>query len=729
MRILPEIQRSRLTWIFGVYAIVFLAIIVRAVEIQLVKSDILVEKTKKISETWLDFGSVRGELYDRNGEKLASSVAVNSVSVDANILKERGETFYRLSKALNMDYEKLARTFENLKSVPGTSGASPNRPIKNRTFSWIKRHISDEEAESIKELKDLKGIRLEKEYRREYPNGSLAAHLLGFVGKDGQDGQGLEGLELALEKYLRVLNPARVIVRQDRLGRIIMDRPNQYVNQPKGASVMLTLDRQIQRLTEAALEKAVIERNAKSGQALVVRVKTGEILASAVYPTFDPNNYQKSDSSDRRNRVLTDPYEPGSIFKLFTVAAALEEKLITPDTVFFCENGLYKIDGTTASVKDTGRYGDLSVRKIVQVSSNIGAVKIGERLGPYKFHNYLTRFAFGEKTGLAYPSGESPGLLRPAKDWKPLDLASTSFGQSLSVTSLQVTMAVAALANEGALMRPTLVSRIIDENGRVIEQSQRHIVRQVVSRLTASQVMEMMRQVVLPGGSGWRAEIPGYPVAGKTATSQTVEPGTSVYSKDKYVASFVGVAPYYDPELCVFVSLTEPWPNFYGGEIAAPVFKAIMENSLPLLDIPMVNDMEDPVIISESKGKVIGGVPGVVSESSPVNFLMVKLKKGDRGRAGPIPDLVQDYKGLAADNLDFDGVAVETEPIVPPTEAGAPGVMPSLKGRSMREVKDILSPFLLSVEYLGSGLANGQDPAPGTLVEVGQTARISFGAP
>ncbi|MDR1576684.1 MAG: transpeptidase family protein [Deltaproteobacteria bacterium] len=704
----------------------FLAIVVRAAEIQILKRDILLNESKKTSERSFDLGSVRGEIYDRNGEKLAASVATDSVYVDANVIKDRGEAFFAISKALDMNYEELAKIFENLKSIPGTSATAPNRKVRKKTYSWIKRHISEEEAAAIRKLK-IWGVKLKKEHRREYPNGSLAAHLLGFVGRDGH---GLEGVELALDNHLRT-NPKGIVVRQDRLGRIIMDIPDQRIDQPMGASVMLTLDRQIQRIAEKALAKAVVERNAKSGQALVVRVRTGEILASAVYPTFDPNNYQASESSDRRNTVLTDSFEPGSTAKVFTVAAALEEKLITPDTVFFCENGLYKIDGSNASIRDTANHGDLSVSRIVQVSSNIGAIKIGETLGPQKLYNYLTRFAFGEKTGLAYPSGESAGRLRPPKEWFPLDAASISFGQGLSVTALQMTMAVAALANDGVLMRPTLVSRIIDEQGRVIEQRSPQIVRQVVSPLTASQVLAMMRMAVMPRGTGRRAEIDGYYAAGKTGTAQSVDPGASSYSRDKYVASFVGVAPYQNPELCVFVALFEPWPNYYGGEVAAPVFKEIMEAALPILDIPMVEEVVGPSWPEEAKrlATVDGSVPGVVSASAPTNFLMVKLKKGDRGHPGPIPTLSRDFEGYAAESLDFESLAEAKVAIIPPNAQGEPGVMPNLVGLSMREVMNLLSPFQMSVEYVGSGLAKEQYPSSGAKVSLGQMARISFAAP
>jgi membrane peptidoglycan carboxypeptidase len=239
----------------------------------------------------------------------------------------------------------------------------------------------------------------------------------------------------------------------------------------------------------------------------------------------------------------------------------------------------------------------------------------------------------------------------------------------------------------------------------------------------------MMRMAAMKRGTGRLADIPGYPVAGKTGTAQTVQPGKNSYSKDKYVASFVGVAPYQNPELCVFVALSEPWPAFYGGEVAAPVFKEIMEASLPLLDIPMVEEPLEPAWPVEAKVTASGRAPGVVADKGPANFLLVKLKKGDRGQAGPIPSLGQDYKGYVAESLDFDGLAPTEEILAPPKSDGEPGVMPRLKGLSMREVMDLLSPFHLSVEYAGSGLATEQWPPPGSKVVAGEIARVHFGRP
>ncbi|MDR1110239.1 MAG: transpeptidase family protein [Deltaproteobacteria bacterium] len=694
---LQERARNSLYFILGCFVFCFFCVIVQAVRLQIVHVDELARLGSQSTVRRYSLGSIRGDIFDRNGTKLATSVAVDSVFVDRRSLADVGDAFVRLWTALDMDYEDVASWMENL-----------------RQSADLKRHLSPAEAEAVRAL-GIKGVGLRKEYRRDYPNGSLAAHFLGFVAKDGY---GLEGLELALNDMLTTA-PDSVRVRRDGHGQIIMDRPEQILDQPQGASVVLTLDSRIQNIAEKAISRAVVERGAKSGMAMVVRPRTGEILASAVYPTFDPNRYSESEMADRRNKVLTDPLEPGSTFKVFTVAAALEDRLVTPDSVFFCENGVYQIDASNV-IRDTGSYGDLTVSQIVQKSSNIGASKIGERLAAQRLHGYLAKFGFGQKTGLSFPAGESAGRLRPPNKWVVVDAANIAFGQGLSVTALQLIMAVSSLSNDGILMRPHLVSRIVDARGEVIDSRPPQIVRRAVSPLVARQVMAMMRMAVEKGGTGYRAEVPGYPVSGKTGTAQKVSDGDKGYSSGKYVASFVGVAPYDNPELCVLVILDEPWPAYYGGEVAAPVFREIMGQALPLLDVPAHDNDAPPAWPSLDDQDP--SIPGLLTAARPYQ-LRVALPKGDQGD-GPIPS----YGGPAGGELVFD----RPEPLVaqgvaPVDQGDGPGLMPDLAGLSKREVFELLAPYGLQVEYHGSGLAAEQEPLMGSNVARGQTARVRFG--
>jgi cell division protein FtsI (penicillin-binding protein 3) len=684
-------MRTRLIALAIIFTVLFVLVVARAFTLQIMDRERLMGKSRQATQKTLTLSSRRGDIFDCHLEKLATSVSSDTISVHGAFMKSPGEVFLYLSQVLDMDYESLAQTLE---------GA--------RRYAVVKRDISDEESEAVRGL-GLEDISIEKGYRRVYPNGTLAAHLLGFVGIDDA---GLEGLEMALNDYL-LAPEVKIRVTRDKNGRIAMTSADQAREAPKGASVILTLDRRIQFIAEKALAKAVTETNAKRGMAIAVRPRTGEIVASAIYPTFDPSNFAQTDIESRRNIILTDPFEPGSTFKVFTIAAALEEGVVTPESTFFCENGFYKVDGDTV-IRDTQAYGDLTVSRIVQVSSNIGACKVGERLGAKKLHNYLTRFAFGEKSNLAYPSGESSGRLRPVKDWHVVDLSNISFGQGISVTALQLVMAVAALGNDGVLMQPMLVARVIDPEGNIVENRTPQIVRQVVSPLTARQVSAMMRMANMRGGTGTRADIPQYPVAGKTGTSQKWNTAAGVYSHDKFVASYVGFAPYENPELCLLVVLDEPWPRYYGGIVAAPVFKEIMEEALPLLDVPPMDRESPPQWPTLDKASL--GAPGVLADYSSSNFVRTLIPKGDKGAQGPIPTL----EGGPISPVEEP---YSTSPRAPEYE---PGVMPQVIGLSMRQALGVLAPQGLNLEFKGSGIAFAQEPAAGTKLPAGSYVRIYF---
>ncbi|MDR0881996.1 MAG: transpeptidase family protein [Candidatus Adiutrix sp.] len=716
-----------------VFTLVFAAVIYQSYHLQVLERDQLLAKSREELETSMSLGAVRGEIYDANGERLAASLAVASLSVDTTLLdaeqllRGRHRDWLRpFCKALGLGevktLEKLLRddpdylkkeVAARLHPILGLEQNELQEKISSgRQFIWLKRKLEPDETAALEDI-NLPGLRLTKEYRRVYPNGSLAAHFLGFVGVDGQ---GLEGLELALDNRLQA-HQDEVRVKRDRRGRKMLDKVEGDLSQARGASVVLTIDRRIQYITEKALAKAVTQHRAKSGMALVMRPATGAIVASAVWPSFDPNDYEKTPNSSRRNRILTDPFEPGSTFKVFVVAAALEEGLVSPTTIINAENGAYKV--ANHIVKDTHSYGDLTVSEVIKLSSNIGALKIGTIVGNNLLYNYLTRFTFGEKTGLAHLPGEASGLLRHPRHWRQLEAANIAFGQGLSVTTLQMVMAMCSLANQGVLMKPYIVEKVLDENGAVLEQYQPQILRQVVSPLTARQVAAMLRMVVMKGGTGTRAEVTGYPVAGKTGTAQKVVRGNKTYTAGKYVSSFLGFAPYHDPQLCVMVVLDEPEDGYYAGTVAAPAFKEIMENALPLLDIPPTEGLGDPVwpIIQRNSG----GAPGVVEGQQPTNFIRVRLKKNDRGAKGAIT-----FASLSPEKALTAG-APEPEFIdnaLP--RLAAPGVMPDLAGLSMRQVLEIMMDYGLDLEYLGSGHVVGQKPEPGQTVASGQPAAVIF---
>jgi cell division protein FtsI (penicillin-binding protein 3) len=686
--------KFRLRLVAVLFLLVFGLVLYKAVMLQVVNRGFLVAKARAEVERHLSLGAVRGEIFDAGGERLAASLAVASLYANPLQIRDKVEAARRLGEILGQDQDRVLNRLDT----------------SSKRFVWLKRQLTGDEAEAVRAL-SLDGLGLSKEYRRAYPNGNLAANVLGFVGVDNQ---GLEGLELALDDYLRA-GSNKIKSRRDGRGREMLD--NGEIQEARGASVVLTVDRRIQYVTEKALAKAVETYQAKSGMALVMRPKTGAVVAAAVWPTFDPNEYKNASEASRRNRILTDPFEPGSTFKVFVVAAALEENLVGPGTIIHCEDGSFMVGRDI--VRDAHGYGDLSVSEIIKYSSNIGSLKIGGLLGNNLLYNYLTRFSFGERTGLAHLPSETPGLLRTPRNWYPIDAANIAFGQGLTVTALQMVMAMSSLANDGVMMKPYLVDRVLDAEGRIIEQTRPQILRQVVSPLTARQVAAMMRMSVMKGGTGTRAEVQGYPVAGKTGTAQKVARGSKTYTAGKYVSSFMGFAPYHDPQLCVMVVLDEPANGYNGGTVATPAFKEIMENALPLLDVPPTGDRGDPVWPLLERNP--GGAPGVVAANQPTNFIRVKLRKGDRGARGPIEP--------EAPRPELSGdLSSENEREVRPQVFAEDGrrLMPDLTGLSMRQVLEILSGCGLEVEFQGSGRVVAQVPGPGVVVDPGSSGAVYF---
>jgi len=686
----------RLHLVALVFVLVFAAVIYKSYDLMVVQSDYLMAKARKEIERHLSLGAVRGEIFDATGERLAASVEAPTLYADPSVLQNKESLVESLTEALGLDKETLTKALD-----------------KNSKYVEIKRHLNGDEVEAVKGLK-VPGLGFAKDYRRYYPNGTLAANFLGFVGGYGQ---GLEGLELALDEKLKA-GQDKMKVKRDNLGRIMVDSVDGDIEQTRGDSVVLTIDRRIQYITEKALANAVGTYRAKSGMALVMNPRTGAVLAAAVVPTFDPNNFDpEKEKENRRNRILTDPFEPGSTFKIFVVAAALEEGLVTPNTIINCEQGAFRVANHT--VRDTSNHGDLTISQIIKHSSNIGSLKVGGILGNDLLYNYLTRFSFGEKTGLAHLPGEAPGVLRAPGKWHQLDAANIAFGQGVSVTTLQMVMAMSSLANDGVLMMPYMVDRVLDADGRLIEKYEPQILRQVVSPLTARQLGAMLRMAVQKGGTGTRADVPGYPVAGKTGTAQKVSRGSKTYTVGKYVSSFLGFAPYHDPQICVMVVLDEPSNGYYGGSVAGPAFKEIVENALPLLDVPPIEGNIDPVWPMVVKNS--GGAPGLVEGDQPTNFIRVRLRRNDKGSKGPIT-----FASLTADEARRGGVTEPTFSDVSPVPATHPGVMPDLAGLSMRQVLEIMSDYGLDLEYFGSGLAVRQQPGPGAAVAEGQSAAVYF---
>ena len=500
----------------------------------------------------------RGTIFDRKHR--AISVSNNATSIGAHPLRiaNAAADATALAKILNLKRKFVYRQLSSKKS-----------------FVWIKRKVSPQEAQSVRDL-NRKGLVFKNEKSRVYPNKMLAAQVIGFCGIDGN---GLEGIEYLYDDYLRGNGEKRTVIK-DALGRQFSSEKETAGNNG-GRNLILTIDRNIQFIAESALDEAVTEYQAESGMAIVMAPDTGAVLALAHVPLFNANAFKKYRQDEWRNRAITDPFEPGSTMKIFSAAAAIETRSSTPKSIYFCENGAYRIGKDT--IHDTHAHGWLSLKNIVKYSSNIGIVKVSESTGPAELYKNLRAFGFGRKTGIDCP-GETAGSLAPYRRWSQIDTGAISFGQGISVSAIQLTTAVSAIANGGILMQPYIVQAITDSNGGLVKNIKPRQVRRVVSVETARTVARIMKSVIDPDGTGINAALDGYTVSGKTGTAQkSDENGT--YAKGKYTASFVGFAPSEHPAVAVIVVIDEPKRNHYGGVVAAPVFRKIAQATLRHLNI------------------------------------------------------------------------------------------------------------------------------------------------
>jgi len=457
-------------------------------------------------------------------------------------------------------------------------------------FAWVDRKVSPDQVDKVRQL-NLAGIYFEADSKRFYPNRNLAAQVIGFTGNDDT---GLEGLEF---KYNSALESRSIKIRVKKDGNGgILDLDKKKRGELKGNSIILTLDKKIQFLSEQTLERTVTTHKAKSGMALVMRPQTGELLSIAHFPGFNPNNFKKYDRIVFRNRSVTDAFEPGSAMKVFTAAAALEKGL-SPRSIFFCEDGTYKIGKFT--IHDTHPHNWLSINQIIKFSSNIGAAKIVEAIGDKALHNYLTDFGFGNKTQIGSP-GETSGNLLAHQKWSRIDAGAISFGQGISVSATQLISGISAIANNGNLMKPMLLKKIISNDGTTIKEFHPETIRRVISPKSAQQVKRMMSLVVTEEGTGFKAAIDGYTVCGKTGTAQKAKKNQKGYSKNNYISVFAGFAPEDKPELAILVVIDEPKKQYYGGDVAAPAFKNILAESFNYLNI--APKQTQPMVASLSAG-------------------------------------------------------------------------------------------------------------------------------
>ena len=541
----------------------------RAFHLQVLEEDWLGGMAREQYLRTAELAPRRGEILDRSGPKLASSVHVDSIFVDPKFLgdddKERRANLVKIARAAGLSARAERKLLERA-LTPG-----------NR-FAWVRRKASPATVAAVEKLGLGKGVATVKEPRRFYPQKELGAQLLGFVGSDGK---GLEGLERALDEELRG-HAAALPALRDARGRRLLPDVSVPVEERTGATVELTIDRNLQYLAEKALGKAVSESRAKAGSAVVLDPRTGEILAMAHAPEFNPNVIPGAKQRDAvRPRAVSDAFEPGSVMKVFLLAGALERGKIQPRQSFDCEKGRWRVGRHT--IHDHRGHDWLTPGEILQYSSNVCSGKVGLLLGGEGLAEVYRDFGFGARTGVPLPA-ESPGLIAPMKS--EISVVTGSFGQGPVMTSpLQLANALAAVANGGELLEPWLVRSITHPDGTVVHRGERKLVRRVISEQTAAKVTEWMQLVVSDEGTAQRAQVPGYPVAGKTGTAQKVDPVRGGYGKAR-IASFGGFVPADDPRLAIVVAIDEPQTHVYGGLVAAPVFREIAEGGLKALGVP-----------------------------------------------------------------------------------------------------------------------------------------------
>jgi len=537
----------------------------RAFDLQTIQNDTLEELARRQSQRTISVKGRRGAIADRHGRRLAVSVRAQSLYAHPARVPEPAVAAFRLSRALSLPRRHLESLLDS-----------------ERAFVWLKRQLTPREVQAVRAL-GVEGLGMTEEYRRAYPGREAAAAVLGFTGIDGQ---GLEGLEYAYDYALKGDEGLRVID-TDALGRVIVRGEGPPL--AAGGSIRLTLHSGIQRIAERELERAVQLTEAVRGVAIVMDARTGELLALAHAPSFNPNAYQDYDKETYLNRAVTSGYEPGSTFKVVTVASALEEGLVRPDSLFFCENGRYEY--YDSFIHDTRPHGWLSLEKVVQLSSNICAAKVGGLLPASVFHDYIKRFGFGERLDLFTTAAgrrlaaEAEGRVLPPEAWTPVDHAAISFGHGVLVSPLQLVTAINVIATGGELLKPILVSEVRDAEGNVVARHRRTVVRRVISGDTAATVRDFMKKVVQPDGTGPHAAIPGYEVAGKTGTTEKYDIQARGYSKTRAIASFAGFVPADDPRLTLLVLVDQPRRGRSGGVVAAPVFHRIAAEALPLLGV------------------------------------------------------------------------------------------------------------------------------------------------
>jgi cell division protein FtsI (penicillin-binding protein 3) len=675
----PDVSPGRALFVAAFIGFWMLVIAARLVYLQFSQYETFANRARQQQQNSIETSPQRGELLDRQERQLARSVQTVSLfldpdGLDAGTLDRNAQ---QLAKTLNLKQADLAKEFHDAAAA-------------KKRFIWIARRIDADVANKIVELK-LPGLQTQLEPKRYYPNGSLAAHVLGYVGLDGK---GLGGVEQFYNAKISG-ESGKLFVEKDANGR---PYESYEIASKPGQSVVLTIDQSIQYMAEQALQAAVQRSRAKSGTVIVLDPRSGEILALANAPTFDPNKVSEAKPETRSNWALQNIYEPGSTFKVVAFSAALENKLAKVGDHIDCQMGAITVAGRV--IHDHHPFGSLTIAEALAKSSNVAAIKLGLRVGDPMMYDYMKRFGFGSKTGIELP-GETNGILRKVERWQPSSIGSIAIGQEVGVTPVQMVSAFGALANDGVRIAPHLIREVRDAGGNVVYRAQPEQ-RRVISAETAIALRGMLEGVTL-NGTAKKAQLDGYSAAGKTGTAQKIDPKTKTYSATKFVGSFVGFAPVSNPQVVIIVVIDEPAGAYHGGDVAAPVFREVAEQVLPALNVmPDIETTSAPDMIAQTN-------------TDPERAAKIQEEKAqsEEQRKATMPTV--DSNGGRSGEVVY---AVATKKAM---------VMPDLRGRSVRDVARVCSQLGLQVEAKGEGRVLKQSPSAGTEVSTGQLIYVDFG--
>ena len=720
----PRSRANHRLYILGGLLLLWLCVIcLRLVYLQIFRYGDFQQRADHQQQRSINVSAKRGIIFDRQGNELAMSIMVDSAFAVPSEVPDLPNAISLITRI----------TGEDARFVLADCRA-------HKTFCWVARKANAETVERIRAL-NLQGIHFQKESKRFYPKRELAAQVLGYVGTD--DG-GLSGIERGYDEQLRG-QPGRMQISVDARKKWFA----RIEKEPEaGDNLVLTIDEKIQYIAERELEQAIKDTHAIAGTVIVENPRTGEILALANRPTFNPNIKKQIKNEALKNRAVSDVYEPGSTFKLVTISGALEERITRPEEVFDCQMGSIVINGMR--IRDSKPHGLLTVSDVLAESSDVGAIKIALRLGEDRFYKYIRAFGFGQQTGIELP-GETRGLTKPVNRWSKVSIGAISMGQEIGVSPIQLAAMVSTFANDGVWEAPRIVATTTPPS--IIPQTfvfRPEHERRVISAITAAQMRQMMRAVVLHG-TGRKAVLEGYTAAGKTGTAQKVDPATGGYSRTKYVGSFAGFAPINNPAVTVAVILDSAVGLHQGGQVAAPVFQRVTQQVLEYLHVP--HDMQLPpnrqVWLAQNKVK-----DSDLDESSP-DHLGSSLEVADIGpldsaprvpavsQQAPKPSAAQGGVVPAAlraketapqapsavslpANITDSAKSASNETVVLDVEQGGIEV-PSFIGKSVRNALELAEDSGLELNLVGSGIAREQSPAPGSHVTAGSRVVVKFG--